>query len=236
MSLPTLQSVLLCISCQELKGMTLHSVTCSSCWVTSLFWDIKLIGIYISHSKITNRARMLEGPEADTRQLMQIRQHFGGMNKRRKWRGCPNPEAGSDIHPGMPGSSCFESCMTKKGIVSDGSKGRGWGKGVKGNLIKVVAYSRIFNSKHIRPKAADVNTVCSLTFVVNICSGISFHPRSSTAWHGIDEYSFNYQKQHMKWIFIIYLSNRVNITALWVSGLRKQREQKPCKPALLTGT
>lgn len=73
----------------------------------------------------------------------------------------------------------------QKGIVSDGSKGRGWGKGVKGNLITAVAYSRIFNSKHIRPKAADVNTVCSLTFVVNICSGDKLSPslKHRPTWH-----------------------------------------------------
>ncbi len=77
----------------------------------------------------------------------------------------------------------------------------------KGNLIKLVAYSSISNSKQVRPEPADVNTACSLTFVVNICSGIGFHPHPSTAWHGIDEYTFNHQRQHIKWIFIIYLSN-----------------------------
>lgn len=55
----------------------------------------------------------------------------------------------------------------------------------KGNLIKVVAYSRIFSSKHIRPKAADVNTACSLTFVVNICSGDKLSPslKRRPTWH-----------------------------------------------------
>lgn len=85
-------------------------------------------------------------------------------------------------------------------------KEKGGGK-EKSNLIKVIAYSSISNSKHVRPKPADVNTACTLTFVVNICSGIGFHPHSNTAWHDIDEYTFNHQKQHIKWIFIIYLSN-----------------------------
>lgn len=71
--------LLLCISCQELKGMTFHTVTCSSCWVTSLFETWSSFEIYISHSKITNCARLLEGPGADARQLMQIRQHFGAL-------------------------------------------------------------------------------------------------------------------------------------------------------------
>lgn len=64
-------------------------------------------------------------------------------------------------------------------------RGEDGGKRVKGNLIKVVAFSRIFNSKHIRPKAADVNIACSLTFVVNICSGDKLSPslKHRPTWH-----------------------------------------------------
>ena len=130
------------------------------------------------------------------------------------------------------GSSCFESCKTKRKFLRAKTERRGgWGK-EKGNLIKVVAYSSISNSKHVRPKPADVNTACSLTSVVNICSGIGFHPHSSTARHGIDEYAFNHQKQHIKWIFIIYLSDKVNTAVLWAPG----PQVKLYKQALLTQT
>lgn len=57
-----------------------------------------------------------------------------------------------------------------------------WKRGEKkANLIKVVAYSGMFNSKHVRLKATDVSTACSLTSAVNICSGIGFHPHWSSA-------------------------------------------------------
>lgn len=55
------------------------------------------------------------------------------------------------------------------------------GEEKKSNLIKVVAYSGMLASKHVRLKATDVSTACSLTSAVNICSGIGFHPRWSSA-------------------------------------------------------
>lgn len=97
------------------------------------------------------------------------------MNKGGSGEADSHPKAGSDIRSVMLGSSCFESCRTKKKKKKEGgqerTEGRGCGKGgkKKANLIKVVAYSGMFNSKHVRLKATDVSTACSLTSVVNIC-------------------------------------------------------------------
>lgn len=95
------------------------------------------------------------------------------------------------MRPATLGSSCFKSGETKKergwrgGSESPGAGlERGCGKGKGGekvsNLIKVVAYSGMLASKHVRLKATDVSTVCSLTSAVNICSGIGFHPCCSS--------------------------------------------------------
>lgn len=188
MPLPSLLFSPLCISCQELKGMTLDTVTKSSCWVTSLLETHQRPDLHILF-QITIWAclRALRLEQGSLLVLSSILEPSSGMNKG------GSGEATLTLRQEVTYTQRCSAAVVLNLVRQKRDFLRamiGWGK-EKGNLIKVVAYSRIFNCKHVRPKSPDVNTACSLTFVVNICSGIWFHPHWSKAWPGIDEYAFN---------------------------------------------